>query len=64
MKARCPKNPKHNRFVTTAHVMEEWVVDEHGNFQSKLETLQVDHLPDPDNEWTCRFCGERAIVTR
>jgi hypothetical protein len=44
--------------------MEEWVVDEHGNYQSKLETLQVDHLPDPDNEWTCRFCGEKAVVTR
>ena len=36
MKATCPNDPNHNRFLTTAHVMEEWKVDSEGNFISHL----------------------------
>jgi hypothetical protein len=63
MRARCPKDSRHLRFLTTAHVMEEWKVDEHGNFLEKTETLQVDHGPDLGNLWTCAECGEEAIVS-
>ena len=31
MKVTCPKNPAHNRFITVAHVTEDWVVDEYGD---------------------------------
>lgn len=63
MKARCPKNPDHKKFVTTAHMMEEWVVDDTGNWTETLRSLQVDHGPDPDNSWECAVCWEKAEVT-
>ena len=55
----CPNNPNHNTFITTAHVVEEWVVDEHGNFiehcgEGALETA---HGPSHDNVWECASCG-------
>lgn len=63
MKAICPKNPNHKKFITTAHVMEEWVVDSKGNWVETRQSLQVDHGPNPDNEWNCAVCGEKAEVT-
>jgi len=64
MKARCPKDPSHKRFITTAHVMEEWRVDSEGNWIETICCLQTDHGPDPDNTWTCAICGAEAEVTR
>lgn len=61
--ATCPKDPTHKRFETTAHVMQEWVVDEHGSFISVARDLQTDHGPDPDNIWNCATCGAEATVT-
>lgn len=62
MQAICPNDPNHKRFSTTAHVMEEWEVDAEGNFVRTIEVLQVDHGPDPDNEWACLECGAQAKV--
>lgn len=62
MKATCPNNPSHNRFSTIAHVMEEWEVDESGNFVAVIDSLQTDHGPDPDNIWCCLECGAEAKV--
>lgn len=62
MKATCPNNQEHKRFVTTAHVMEDWLVDECGNFLEALEIIQTDHGPDPENNWTCADCGAQAKV--
>jgi hypothetical protein len=64
MRARCTKNPDHQRFATTAHVMEEWEVTSDGDFVSVIESLQIDHGPDPENEWTCLECGAKAEVTQ
>ncbi len=63
IEARCPKNPKHKRFLTTAHVMEEWEVDEHGLFIAVKRGLQTVHGPSPDNIWDCATCRAEAIVT-
>jgi len=57
MKAICPNSPNHKRFSTVAHVMEDWEVDENGNFVAVIESLQTDHGPDPGNVWTCLECG-------
>lgn len=65
MKATCPKNPEHNLFSTTVHVVQEWVVDSQGNFVKIVdgrEALEVIADPDPMNIWTCRDCGAEAIV--
>jgi hypothetical protein len=61
---RCPDHPeKHKRFIATAHVVEEWVVDEKGNFQDTKGVLEVVHRPDPNNYWYCYECGAAAQVT-
>lgn len=62
MKVTCPKNKNHKRFTTVAHVMEEWLVNEHGEFIDVRETLQVDHGPDAGNVWVCDVCGAEAKV--
>jgi len=63
MKAICPKNRKHKRFITVAHIMQEWVVDEHGEFiriTKGGECLEVTHKPTMGNIWTCATCGTEA----
>ena len=37
MKAVCPNNPNHNRFITVAHITQDWKVDENGNFIEVVE---------------------------
>lgn len=60
----CPKCGN-RKFLTTAHVMQEWEVDEDGEFISCAdECLQVSFGPDDDNIWRCSECedGEGVIV--
>jgi hypothetical protein len=65
MLARCPNNPTHKRFVTVAHVTEDWVVDERGNFIRVSGSTYAETVsgPNPDNTWSCLECGAEAIVT-
>jgi hypothetical protein len=59
--AYCPKNKKHKLFLTTAHVVQEWKVDQYGNFHSSIkDALEVVSEPDPSNTWTCYLCGTEA----
>ena len=62
MKAICPTNKNHKQFTTVAHVMEEWLVDETGNFIEVKESLQTTHGPDIGNICTCVECGAEAEV--
>jgi hypothetical protein len=62
MRAFCPNNAEHKRFVTTAHILEEWVVDEAGNWIKTEQALEITHGPDPYNTWVCYECGEPATV--
>lgn len=65
MKATCPNNKNHKRFITVAHVSQDWVVDERGNFIEVFdenECLETVAEPDPDNTWTCKECGAEATV--
>ena len=62
MKATCPNNPKHKKFVTTVHEVHEWVVDEKGEFVKDLGYIEVAHKPEKSNTWRCRTCGAEAIV--
>jgi len=64
MKITCPKNKKHNQFITTAHEVHDWVVDEQGNFIKDLGCSEVAAKPDPDNCWNCRTCGADAKVEK
>lgn len=50
-------------FYTVAHVMQEWVVDENGNFVEVAdECMEVTHGPDDGNFWSCTECGAYAII--
>jgi hypothetical protein len=64
VKARCPKSRRHKRFTTTAHVMQEWEVDDVGEFLKVVADMDTDAGPDPYNLWTCSICGAAATVTR
>jgi len=58
MKLSCPKNKRHKRFSTYAHVAQDWEVDEHGEFVECIDSCtQVVHKPD---EFTCLTCGTPA----
>jgi len=61
MKAICPNNPDHKQFITTAHEVHDWVVDENGDFVEDLGCSEMAHDPDPCNQWTCKECGAEAI---
>ena len=58
----CPKGCNKG-FSTTAHVMQQWKVDERGNYKDVLQDcLEVTHKPDFENVWTCMECGEEAVT--
>lgn len=63
VKATCLKNKEHDEFYTTAHVMQEWRVDNEGNFIEVVEDcLQTTYGPNKDNTWLCAICGSVAEV--
>jgi hypothetical protein len=60
MKASCPKDSTHKRFITTVIVQESWVLDEEGNQLATLARLEV--APNYSTPWTCAECGQPAIL--
>ena len=51
-----------NEFITTAHVAQDWRVDECGNFIELIQDCtDVIVAPDPGNIWTCSRCGTEAV---
>lgn len=49
------------RFSVTAHVAQEWEVDETGSFVKTItECSEVTHTPADDDVWTCLQCGYSA----
>tara|TARA_R110002153_G_scaffold28881_1_gene88851 strand:+ start:560 stop:754 length:195 start_codon:yes stop_codon:yes gene_type:complete len=63
MKATCPNGCKSKKFITVAHVAEDWLVDEEGDFIDRIASQEVVADPDPGNTWQCDECGEEATVT-
>ena len=63
MIAKCPNNPSHKEFITSAHVVEDWKVDKHGHWLETIETTEVAHGPNYVNIWTCAECGTEAEVS-
>ena len=56
-KYACPKCGR-DKFHVTAHVAQDWLVNEHGEFQETIdECSQVLHEPDDEDVWTCAGCG-------
>ena len=59
--AVCPNDPSHKKFITSAHVAQDWQVDEHGNWLATVETYETVAKPDRGNNWTCCICGCSAM---
>lgn len=48
-------------FHATAHVTQDWELDENGTFVKALnEAVETTHHPDDDDVWTCAACGFEA----
>jgi len=57
---QCPKCGAKS-FCVTAHVVQEWVVDEYGDFiSSNDDCVEVTHFPDDNDIWDCNNCGYSA----
>ena len=57
---RCPKCGG-KTFAATAHVTQDWELDEKGAFAKCLnDCLEVTHWPDQDDIWDCQTCGYSA----
>ena len=57
---RCPECGG-KQFTVTAHVVEEWLVDENGCCDQVIEScIDVAHYPDDGDLWTCFECGYEA----
>ena len=58
---RCPKCGC-ERFLITAHVVQEWVVDDEGDFIAESAScIEVIHQADDDDIWTCDRCGYEDV---
>lgn len=54
---RCPKCGG-KTFLSTAHVTQDWELNEFGTFQKCLnDCIEVTHEPDQDDIWDCSECG-------
>lgn len=58
MKITCPRNAEHKEFITVAHVSQDWIVDEAGDFL-KLhgpDAIETVAGPNVGNTFTCVAC--------
>jgi len=63
IQAFCPKDKLHRRFITTAHVTQEWIVNEHGDWEETIaECIDIVAGPTKGNIWECEICGSEADV--
>ena len=48
-------------FCATAHVTQDWELDETGTFVKSLnDCIEVTHFPGMDDLWDCKECGFSA----
>ena len=53
---KCP-NCGNNEFGATAHVAQDWIINEHGDWiKTVTDCLEVVHFPDEDDLWDCTKC--------
>lgn len=50
------------KFLITAHVTQDWKVDENENFiECTNECAEITHSPTDDDLWICSDCGNEAV---
>lgn len=59
---KCTSDFNHKKFIGTAHVTQDWELDENGNFNRAIqECVEVTHSPDKNDVITCAICGSDAV---
>jgi len=59
-KYQCPKCGG-KTFSSTAHVTQDWMLDEHGEFMESISNcVDVTHRPNDDDLWQCLGCDYNA----
>lgn len=59
---KCPESNKHKKFGVTAHVTQDWIVNEFGDFTSCTNVcVEVTHRPNKNDVATCVTCGAEAV---
>lgn len=54
---RCADCGNTKQFYTVAHVAQDWLVDEFGDFiKAESPCVEVVARPNNDNEWECAVC--------
>ena len=62
-KLSCSKNSEHKRFSASAHVTEDWVVNEHGDWLETYIGDDVQVIAGPCFDVSvCMECGESTEV--
>ena len=57
---RCPMCGN-KKFFVTAHVTQDWLVDENGNFIEEIDScIETTHSPDDMDLWQCDNCFYEA----
>ena len=64
LKITCPNNKSHKKFITNAHVVQEWLVNKKGEFDKVInDCVEVTHSPNRDNSFQCNICKVEAKIT-
>lgn len=61
--AVCPKDASHVRFLATAYVSEDWIVEPDGQWIETADPqgpAEVLYEPNIEDTWTCAECGAIA----
>ena len=58
---KCPRCG-YKRFIVSAHVVQEWVVDENESFEEVWnDCICVTHNPNDEDIWQCYDCGFESV---
>ena len=57
----CSENPRHKMFLTKVKVVQEWLVNEHGDAVAVVDD-RVDVITSDNPKYICDICGADAII--
>ena len=63
-KYQCPKCGE-KTFSSTAHVTQDWMLNDHGEFMESISNcIDVTHRPNDDDLWQCLSCEYNATGSK
>lgn len=62
MRLQCPKDPTHTRFLTTATMSEDWLVDEHAGYLDHLDHTVARFPKIGEDDFWCADCEGEVVA--